>query len=177
MTVWTNHHHLDPGGRTEERRPAQVRDRAGSVPGLPRGMPADIRGGDPVANAQAMRICWRVLPAPTATSWVLNAAAALVIADKTPDIAGGLALAAEALDFGPATPWTAWSGRPIRPGRTGMSDVLARICADKYAHIARQKAALRRLCRVAAALERNRTDPPRGFARRLERAVGPGSTA
>lgn len=70
--------------------------------GLPRAMPADIRGGDPVANAQAMRNLLEGATGPYRDIVVLNAAAALVIADKAPDIAGGIALAAEALDFGRA---------------------------------------------------------------------------
>ena len=46
-----------------------------------------------------------------------------------------------------------------------MTDVLAKICADKRQHIADRKA-VRPLSEVRAAAEaRNRTDPPRGFAR------------
>ncbi len=49
-----------------------------------------------------------------------------------------------------------------------MSDVLARICDDKRAHVARQKA-LRPPALVEA--EAKRQVPPRGFARRLEAAA------
>lgn len=55
-----------------------------------------------------------------------------------------------------------------------MSDILAKICADKRAHIARQQAIHAPAAVMAAALERNRNDPPRGFAKRLERAVRAG---
>lgn len=48
-----------------------------------------------------------------------------------------------------------------------MSDILARICADKRAHVARQKAA-RPLAAVQAAAKAE--PPPRGFARALETA-------
>lgn len=70
--------------------------------GLPRAAPADIKGGDPAANAQAMRYLFEGATGAYRNIVVLNAAAALVIAGKTPDIPGGLALAAEALDFGRA---------------------------------------------------------------------------
>ena len=48
-----------------------------------------------------------------------------------------------------------------------MSDILARICADKRAHVARQKAA-RPLAAVEEAAKAE--PPPRGFARALENA-------
>ena len=70
--------------------------------GLKRAKPGDIKGGDPAANAQAMRDLFDGMTGPYRDIVVLNAAAALVIADKTPDIPGGIALAAEALDFGKA---------------------------------------------------------------------------
>ncbi|MBM3534819.1 MAG: indole-3-glycerol phosphate synthase TrpC [Alphaproteobacteria bacterium] len=49
-----------------------------------------------------------------------------------------------------------------------MSDVLARICDDKRAHVARRKAA-RALAEVEA--DARRQSPPRGFSRRLEAAA------
>jgi indole-3-glycerol phosphate synthase len=56
-----------------------------------------------------------------------------------------------------------------------VSDVLTKICADKRAHVAARKSR-RPLSEVrAAAEERNRTDPPRGFRSRLERVVRSGS--
>ncbi len=55
-----------------------------------------------------------------------------------------------------------------------MTDILAKICADKRAHIAEQKAR-KPLSDVRAAAEaRNRTDPPRGFRATLERVVRSG---
>lgn len=55
-----------------------------------------------------------------------------------------------------------------------MSDVLTKICADKRAHIAAGKLQ-RPLSEVRAAAEaRNRSDPPRGFAARLERVIHAG---
>ncbi|HNB27352.1 MAG TPA: indole-3-glycerol phosphate synthase TrpC [Alphaproteobacteria bacterium] len=56
-----------------------------------------------------------------------------------------------------------------------MSDVLAKICADKRTHVAESKAR-RPLSEIRAAAEaRNRADPPRGFRARLERVVKAGS--
>lgn len=55
-----------------------------------------------------------------------------------------------------------------------MSDVLAKICADKRHHIAERKS-LSPLSEIRAAAEaRNRSDPPRGFRARLERVVKSG---
>ena len=55
-----------------------------------------------------------------------------------------------------------------------MTDVLAKICADKRQHIADRKAA-RPFSEIRAAAEtRNRTDPQRGFRARLERVVRAG---
>jgi indole-3-glycerol phosphate synthase len=55
-----------------------------------------------------------------------------------------------------------------------LTDVLAKICADKRQHIADRKA-LRPLSEIRAAAEaRNRSDPPRGFRARLERVVRAG---
>jgi indole-3-glycerol phosphate synthase len=55
-----------------------------------------------------------------------------------------------------------------------LTDVLAKICADKRLHIADRKTA-RPLSEIrAAAEERNRSDPPRGFRARLERVTRSG---
>jgi indole-3-glycerol phosphate synthase len=55
-----------------------------------------------------------------------------------------------------------------------VTDVLAKICADKRQHIADRKA-IRPLSEVRAAAEaRNRADPPRGFRAKLERVVRSG---
>jgi indole-3-glycerol phosphate synthase len=55
-----------------------------------------------------------------------------------------------------------------------MSDVLAKICADKREHIAARKRAVSAAEIIAAAEGGNRIDPPRGFARRLEQVVASG---
>jgi anthranilate phosphoribosyltransferase len=68
--------------------------------GLPRHPLADIRGGDPVFNAAALR---RLLAGDTGAyrdAVILNAAAALVIAQAAPNVSEAAALAAEAIDAG-----------------------------------------------------------------------------
>jgi indole-3-glycerol phosphate synthase len=58
-----------------------------------------------------------------------------------------------------------------------MSDVLAKICADKRLHIEARRRE-RSLAMISAeAAERNRIDPPRGFARALQRNAEAGSFA
>jgi indole-3-glycerol phosphate synthase len=58
-----------------------------------------------------------------------------------------------------------------------MSDVLAKICADKREHIeaCRRERSLATV--TAAAAERNRLDPPRGFAKALRRNAQAGAFA
>jgi indole-3-glycerol phosphate synthase len=58
-----------------------------------------------------------------------------------------------------------------------MHDVLAKICADKIEHIAARKRALPPSQMMASAEGRNRIDPPRGFAKRLERVTSAGQFA
>jgi indole-3-glycerol phosphate synthase len=55
-----------------------------------------------------------------------------------------------------------------------MNDVLAKICADKREHIAARKRGVSPSEIIAAAERRNRSDPPRGFAKRLEQVAGAG---
>ncbi len=58
-----------------------------------------------------------------------------------------------------------------------MHDVLAKICADKVEHIAARKREMPPSAMMASAEGRNRIDPPRGFAKRLERVTGAGQFA
>jgi len=63
---------------------------------------ADLKGGDAAENA---RICRRILsgePGPKREVVLLNAAAAILVADLAPDLAAALALARESLDSGRA---------------------------------------------------------------------------
>ena len=107
---------------------------------------------------------------------LLNSGAALVIAGRAATLEDGIELAARSLDSGRGT------AGPRRPGRAhqcagrgratrGMTDVLAEICAEKRAHVARAKAALSE----AALLARLAEAPPlRPFAAALERHLAEG---
>jgi len=70
--------------------------------GLRRAEPADLKGGTPEQNADAVRAMLDGAPGPYRDIVVFNAAAALVVADKAADLKAGAALAAEALDSGAA---------------------------------------------------------------------------
>lgn len=62
----------------------------------------DLRGGDPAHNADAIRRLLDGEPGPFRDIVLLNAGAALMLADKADDIASGAALAAAAIDDGRA---------------------------------------------------------------------------
>lgn len=70
--------------------------------GLRRADPAALRGGDPAANAAALRALLAGAPGPYRDIVVLNGAAALVIAGRASDLRDGAALAAGAIDSGAA---------------------------------------------------------------------------
>jgi anthranilate phosphoribosyltransferase len=70
--------------------------------GLPRAAAADLKGGDAVANAAALR---RLLDSEAGAYRdivLLNAAAALVVTDKVATLSEGVAAAAQAIDSGAA---------------------------------------------------------------------------
>ena len=68
--------------------------------GLPRAKPEDLKGGDPVANAAALRALVEGAKTPYRDIVLLNAAAALIVAGKADDLTSGAALAAQAIDSG-----------------------------------------------------------------------------
>ncbi len=70
--------------------------------GLPRARLEDLRGGDGEENARLLRELLDGAKGPLRDIVLLNAAAALVIADKAPDLKAGLQLAARAVDTGRA---------------------------------------------------------------------------
>ncbi|WP_421728903.1 anthranilate phosphoribosyltransferase [Brevundimonas sp.] len=70
--------------------------------GLPRATIADLRGGDAEFNAAALRALLDGATGPYRDIVLLNAAAALVVADKAEDLKSGVALAASAIDEGKA---------------------------------------------------------------------------
>jgi anthranilate phosphoribosyltransferase len=70
--------------------------------GLKRADPADLKGGDPAANAAAITAMLAGRPGPYRDIVLLNSAAALIVADKAKDLKSGVALAAEAILSGKA---------------------------------------------------------------------------
>lgn len=70
--------------------------------GLPRASLADLRGGDAEENATALRALLTGAPGPYRDVVLLNAAAALVVADRASDLKDGVTIAARAIDDGSA---------------------------------------------------------------------------
>lgn len=70
--------------------------------GLPRATAQDLVGGDPAYNARALRAVLEGAKNPYRDIAVLNAAIALVVAERTGDLRDGAQLAARALDSGAA---------------------------------------------------------------------------
>lgn len=70
--------------------------------GLKRGRLEDLKGGDPAQNAAALRALLDGYHSPYRDVVLLNAAAALVVADRAEDLRTGVRIAAEAIDTGRA---------------------------------------------------------------------------
>ncbi len=70
--------------------------------GLKTATPADLKGGDAQCNAAALRRLLDGEPGPYRDVVLLNAAAALVVADRVPNLSEGVARAALAIDDGAA---------------------------------------------------------------------------
>jgi anthranilate phosphoribosyltransferase len=70
--------------------------------GIVRSDGAALKGGDAAANAQAIRALFEGVQGSYRDIVLLNAAAALVIAEKAADMPAGIVLAADALDSGKA---------------------------------------------------------------------------
>jgi anthranilate phosphoribosyltransferase len=70
--------------------------------GLKRASAADLKGGDAATNAEALRALLGGTPGAYRDIVLLNAAAALVVADKAADLKAGLQMAADAVDSGEA---------------------------------------------------------------------------
>jgi len=70
--------------------------------GLPRAAMADLRGGDPRQNAQALRELLAGERGAYRDIVLMNAAAAFLVADRVETLRDGIAMAAEAIDSGAA---------------------------------------------------------------------------
>lgn len=90
--------------RVVELRGSQLREFtvAPEDAGLPRSPVEAIRGGDPAENAQALASLLQGARGPYRDTVLLNAAAALVIADQAADLRDGARRAAAAIDTGSA---------------------------------------------------------------------------
>jgi anthranilate phosphoribosyltransferase len=71
--------------------------------GLERAPPEAIRGGEPGENALALVALLGGTPGPYRDIVLLNAAAALMVAGRVPDLRAGAALGARAIDSGAAS--------------------------------------------------------------------------
>jgi anthranilate phosphoribosyltransferase len=70
--------------------------------GLKRVKPEELKGGEPALNAMALKAVLDGMPGPFYDVALMNAAAALVVADKAKDIAEGAKLAAKSIESGAA---------------------------------------------------------------------------
>jgi anthranilate phosphoribosyltransferase len=70
--------------------------------GLPRASLADLKGADPAYNADRMRALFDGQRDAYRDIVLFNTAAALVVADKAPDLKAGVAIAADSIDSGRA---------------------------------------------------------------------------
>ncbi|WNJ98513.1 anthranilate phosphoribosyltransferase [Thalassospiraceae bacterium LMO-JJ14] len=70
--------------------------------GLPTATADELKGGDPDANAEALRMLLAGAPGPYRDIVVLNAAASLIVAGKAGDLNEGAALAVKSIDEGAA---------------------------------------------------------------------------
>ncbi|HXQ50977.1 MAG TPA: anthranilate phosphoribosyltransferase [Stellaceae bacterium] len=70
--------------------------------GLPRARLADLKGGDPAENAARLRALLEGETGPLRDIVLLNAAAALIVADKAANLKAGVARAAQAISDGGA---------------------------------------------------------------------------
>jgi anthranilate phosphoribosyltransferase len=100
---------LDEISTTAPTRAAQVRDGRieplrldAAALGVARAQPADLRGGDAADNARIVRAALEGAPGPALDVVLVNAAAALWVADAAPDWAEGLALARHSVASGAA---------------------------------------------------------------------------
>ena len=134
------------------------------------------RGGEPQHNAGLMREVLAGVGGPLRDIVLLNSGAALVIAGRAESLADGIELAARSLDFGRGAAGAGSADHADQRSGSGgggwrMTDVLAEICAEKRAHVARCKGALSEAALLAGLAE---APPVRPFAAALERHLAEG---
>ena len=89
--------------------------------GLALAAPAALRGGDPVQNAEIARAVLGGSPGPARDVVLLNAAAALFVADAAASIADGLGAAARSIDSGAARERLAALAAASRAARAALA--------------------------------------------------------
>ncbi len=144
--------------------------------GLPPARIEDLRGGEPQHNARLMQDLLAGVGGPLRDVVLLNSGAALLIAGRADSLEAGIELAARSLDFRRGSAGAARADRPHQRGDRGRGDcpvknVLAEICAEKRAHVARAKTALSENALLA---ELAQAPPPRPFAAALDRRLAEG---
>jgi anthranilate phosphoribosyltransferase len=87
-------YHVNGKVRREELDPGHL--------GIPRCAPSELSGGTPAENAEAIRRVFAGAPGAKRDAVVLNAAAALYVADLVADIREGVGVASSAIDSGAA---------------------------------------------------------------------------
>jgi anthranilate phosphoribosyltransferase len=87
-------YHVNGGIEREDLDPRDL--------GIPRCAPSDLSGGTPAENAESIRRVFGGAPGPRRDAVLLNAAAALMVAEITEDMRQGLAIAVTAIDSGAA---------------------------------------------------------------------------
>jgi hypothetical protein len=127
-----------------------------------------ILGGTPAENAQAFRALLDGAPGAYRDAVLLNAAAALVVADKAGTLTEGVALARDIDRFRGGQVEARRAAPPDERLRGPMSTILDRIKAYKLEEVAKAKAATPLADLEAAA---KAAAPPRGFARALRDAT------
>ena len=140
--------------------------------GLQRAALADLTGGTPAENAEALRRLLQGEPGPYRDIVLLNAAAAFLVGEVVETLREGVELAGQVIDDGRAQ---AALDKLVeiapRSLDAAMSDILERIAAYKRDEVAVRKAARPTVdARLAC-------PPPRGFRAALERAHAPGRLA
>lgn len=71
--------------------------------GVPQSSLEDLQGGDPETNAEIIRAIFSGEPGPRRDVVVANAAAALLLAERAPELKAAVAMAGEAIDSGAAS--------------------------------------------------------------------------
>lgn len=99
ITITGPTHAVRVGGACGDGQPVTIDPRA---LGLPLGRAEDLRGGDAAENAELLRAVLAGEAGPRRDVVLLNAAAALWVADAAPSLGAGLARARESLDSGAA---------------------------------------------------------------------------